>query len=257
VQPTDHSGAYPQFVFALLCVPAYYLYAKQHLFRLAVVASRYVPLYENVTIMDEVMVLEMVFVALSHVVFVLCIGFLIGFDPRSLVLDPSLASAYLLLVSGLLGAGAMLATATIARFVTAIIEDTNPQLRKTHWALVARSGWLRHHLVTLKLLPFPVGLLLSSIQVGCEEIYFRGILLGAFAQSLGWIAVAASSIAFIVMQAFHMPSALHAMFPIVGASVMVFVFVPLFYLTGSITPCIVAHLAFFFSSLLMNDSSEG
>jgi membrane protease YdiL (CAAX protease family) len=256
VQPTHHLNAYWLFGFALLCVPAYYLYAKQYLFRLAVVVSRHVALPDNVTVMDEMMVIEMIFVAVSHAVFVVCIGALIGFDPGALVLRPSLVSAYILLVSGLLGAGAMLATATVARFVTAVAEDTDPKLQKTHWGLVAKSGWLRHHLVTLKFLPFPLGLLLSSIQVGCEEIYFRGILLGAFAQSLGWVAVGGSSIAFIVMQVFHMPSALHAMFPVVGASVMVFVFIPMFYLTGSITPCIVAHLAFFFSSLLMN-SSEG
>ena len=88
------------------------------------------------------------------------------------------------------------------------------------------------------------------MQIGAEETVFRGILIPYFNQDSVIISVIISTALFILMQAFHMPSLLSALFPMIGATVMGIVHGILFINNPSIIPLIIAHLSFFIFTLI-------
>jgi membrane protease YdiL (CAAX protease family) len=112
------------------------------------------------------------------------------------------------------------------------------------WLTMARAGWMRHHLRTIEIAPLPLTGALILLQVGSEELVFRGVMINVFQPAGAALAVGASVVLFTLMQAFQMPTWYSAMFPMVGAFVMGIVHGVLFLLVPDILPLIVAHLSF-------------
>ncbi|WP_134662544.1 MULTISPECIES: type II CAAX prenyl endopeptidase Rce1 family protein [unclassified Amycolatopsis] len=131
----------------------------------------------------------------------------------------------------------------------AAIRQTGPVTVKA-WLAVGRGGWLRHHFKTLEVLPLPVAVAVMAIQVGSEEVVFRGIFLDFFRPAGFAIAFTASFILFVTMQVFFMSSWRAAMFPVIGAVVMGVVQGVLAWYVPNLLPLVVAHIVFFIFAVI-------
>ena len=119
------------------------------------------------------------------------------------------------------------------------------------WAGQSRSGWIRHHLTTARVLPLPLAMLVcSAIQVACEEVVFRGVFIPLLSPAGAEGSAVLAGFLFIAMQVFFMKGWRSAMFPVVGALVMATVHGALFLAFPSIWPLLVAHVMFFFFAVL-------
>ena len=87
------------------------------------------------------------------------------------------------------------------------------------------------------------------MQIGSEEIVFRGITQNYFLSYGNVTAALISLILFVYMQTFLMPSGLSAMFPVVGAFVMGAVHSYLHMKVPFLLPLIIAHMIFFVMSI--------
>ena len=115
------------------------------------------------------------------------------------------------------------------------------------WQTISRAGWIRHHIKSFELLPLYLALPILIIQVGSEELIFRGII-PSFLLNNGYsylLASLVSIVLFVVMQSFHMPSIHSAVFPMVGGLVMGCCHSLLYYLEPDILPLVIAHVTFF------------
>ncbi|MBX6383474.1 MAG: CPBP family intramembrane metalloprotease [Microbispora sp.] len=122
-------------------------------------------------------------------------------------------------------------------------EDGGERTRQ--WLGLSRGGWIRHHLKTMESLSLPLALTLTAVQVGSEEVVFRGLVLTWLRDAGPVLAIAASCLLFTVMQVFLMSSWRAAMFPVVGAIVMGITHSVLFWHYPVLLPLVVAHVTFF------------
>jgi hypothetical protein len=118
------------------------------------------------------------------------------------------------------------------------------------WLVMARGGWMRHHLTTLRAVPLALAVPLMAVQVGSEEIVFRGVLVSSLRPAGPAVALGASCALFVAMQTFLTPSWRTAMFPVVGAGVMGVVHGLLFWSVPLLLPLVVAHVVFFLFAVL-------
>ena len=225
-------------------VVLYYQYGKRALFRLAPVLARATGLPRRLPLEQVTHTGELLLAGLSHLALVTGAGLgaarLGGWPPVLLVLG------------ALLGIAEMSLSALICRLLIGVIPLVRPAGAPAHlndWLTVARAGWMRHHMKAAGILPLPLSLALSSMNVIMEEMVFRGVIIGAFLPFGPLTAVAISTVLFAVMQAFLMPSAYAAMFPVVGALVMGVVHGLLFLAVPSVWPLVAAHMMFFFFAI--------
>ncbi|GGO06647.1 hypothetical protein GCM10010116_13170 [Microbispora rosea subsp. aerata] len=122
-------------------------------------------------------------------------------------------------------------------------EDRGERTRQ--WLGLSRGGWIRHHLKTMEAVSLPLALALTAVQVGSEEIVFRGLVLTWLRDAGPVLAIATSCLLFTVMQVFLMSSWRAAMFPVVGAIVMGVTHSVLFWHYPVLLPLVVAHVTFF------------
>lgn len=133
------------------------------------------------------------------------------------------------------------------------------------WTDYSRAGWMRHHLVASKTVARSVSVPLTTLQVACEEVVFRGAfplaLAAGFSGGWPWTpgasalspaplawGLAVSSVFFVVMQAFFMPSWRSAMFPVVGSLLMSITHSYLYLTVGELWPLVLAHAVSFFAA---------
>jgi hypothetical protein len=117
------------------------------------------------------------------------------------------------------------------------------------WMLLARAGWMRWFLRTLKISPAS-SFALSTLYVAGEEIIFRGFVVGALRSHGIVVAVGVSAALFIAAQMFRMPSWESAMFPMLGALVVGITNALLFFYVPWLLPLIVAHAVFFAAAIV-------
>jgi len=113
------------------------------------------------------------------------------------------------------------------------------------WLATGRGGWIRFYLRTAEIAPAPLLLAVTAFYVTVEETLFRGVLITFLSAEGAGFAVAVSTIMFVTVQVFHMPSWRAAMFPALGGLVVGVVHGVLFVTTGDLAPLIVAHLMMF------------
>jgi membrane protease YdiL (CAAX protease family) len=118
------------------------------------------------------------------------------------------------------------------------------------WLIMTRSGWLRHYFHTIEVLPLMLSLPIVFGQVFCEELMFRGILISYFLPAGPWVAIIASTVLFMVMQLFHLPSWLSGIFPLVGSMVIGLINGILYAKFFNLLPLVIAHFTFFIAAVL-------
>ncbi len=198
-------------------------------------------------------VIELIIIALSHVLLCFTLLYILGLSFS----DIGLKSVSLLdLVYGaLLGIAEMSLSSLLCLAAIKLMQkkekDLAPQTNE-EWQTIARGGWVRHHIQSFEILPFFAALFVLLLQVGSEELIFRGIIVGSFTKiGVSWlISIPFSLTLFIVMQAFHTPGLKTALFPMIGATLMGTVHALLYYLVPSLPPLIIAHVVFFLMTVI-------
>ncbi|GAA2319191.1 hypothetical protein GCM10010149_84780 [Nonomuraea roseoviolacea subsp. roseoviolacea] len=243
----------------------YYYAGKKLLLRLARhCAEKTVRWGLSRSVLEKTALYELVLVVASHILVVVALlawrGSVLpglGVDVGTLVLLPFGAA---------LGVAQMVTSIFICQVLISAIGagQANERIRRllrlspaqaraispAAWTDYSRAGWMRHHLVARTALPGAASVLLTTLQVTCEEIVFRGVFpllvaSSAWGLDLGlWV----SGVLFVLMQAFFMPSWRSAMFPLVGAAMMAATHGCLYASTGKIWPLVVAHAVSFFAA---------
>ncbi|MBE1493141.1 hypothetical protein H4696_000241 [Amycolatopsis lexingtonensis] len=245
-------------------VIGYYWLGKTALFKAAgTLAKRTRAKAGKLDVAQRTAVLELAAAGLSHVLLVVLLVLVTGVGPGVVLSGadrPDLLALGALLGVGELALGSLLCRAVIEVSLAARLPArTGAHLGSTEdeqgtglrsWLGRSRGGWIRHHLVTLKVLPLPVAVLLTGTQVASEETVFRAIALTWLRDAGPAVALSTSIALFVVMQAFFMSSWQAALFPVVGGVVMGIVHGLVFWAVPAVAPLVVAHVVFFFFAVL-------
>lgn len=120
----------------------------------------------------------------------------------------------------------------------------------SNWLNMCRSGWMRHHIQTLEVLPLPLAYLVTFSQVTCEEIVFKGAIINYFKSYSLLFAIIFSIVTFSGMQVFFMPNRKSMIFPVCGAFIVGTVSSLVYWQTFSLLPIIIAHFFLFVIAVL-------
>ncbi|GAA2786896.1 CPBP family glutamic-type intramembrane protease [Crossiella cryophila] len=256
-----------KFLLAAAFVVLYYRYCKQWLFAGAQRLAQRVNFVSRYDRSEVGGVLELMAAAVSHLAVVVILLGVTGISLAEAGLGS--VSPTLIVLGALLGIGEM----ALASFLCRLLIEASLRWNRRRalsgsrpsgatdsprsgpatvksWLAVGRGGWLRHHFATLQVLPLPAAVCVVSLQVGCEEVVFRGILLNTFRPAGPVVAILASTVLFVGMQVFFMSSWRAAMFPVVGALVMGVVHGLLAWQVPELLPLVVAHLVFFLFAVI-------
>ena len=196
-------------------------------------------------------IIEIVLIASSHLIFFITLSYFLNIFSEQLGLNHF---HYIEVIYGiLLGIGMMAITTMLCRFIMVFSKlffaNKIPKEMKS-WMVLARGGWMRHHLHNFQILPFFAALLVLFVQIGSEEIIFRGILINYFLSNGILVAIILSTLFFVLMQAFQTPNWIVAMFPMVGSLVSGVFFSIVYLKTKALISLIIAHVVFFIIAAL-------
>lgn len=257
-----------QYLYRLLLISflliLYYKYIKTWLIRFAHHITPYLSTYYSVGILiptsDIIGTLELLFIALSHVIF--CIFLFINLRthyihyPGQMLLwnfSINYQVTITLFIDGiLLGIGCMAVSGLLCKITIHLLRLFNKHIDcdLKNWLTMSRGGWIKHHLQLIEILPLYLSIIILCLQVGSEEIIFRYILLNYFLPFGQWIAFFTSISLFIMMQCFLMNRWQSAIFPMIGAGVMGFVHSLLYFHLPILWPLIIAHISFFLFAII-------
>lgn len=239
-----------QLMIITLLLILFYNYFKKIIFKIAPMLVPYLPFAKNSPYTQIVGAIELTLVALCHVGF--CIALINIFHVNSLFICGSI-NLLSLFYGALIGIGSMgisVLLCTIGmHFMMYFFPTRSPQSLKG-WLVVSQAGWMRHHKHTIRMFPLLLGLIIITLQIGSEEIIFRAVIIQQFLAYGTLSAFLVSTVLFILMQIFHMPSFVSAMFPVLGATVMGIIHASLYLRVPSIIPMVVAHLTFFIFTII-------
>ena len=194
---------------------------------------------------------ELALVATSHVFFVLCLLAILKISFS--YLGFSNFRFYDLIYGILLGIGEMsfssLVCLAVIKGLQKIIPDRVPQ-NSSEWLVIARGGWVRHHIQSFEIFPIFIAFFILLLQVGSEEVIFRCIIPHSLKAYGPLYSYGIATLLFIWMQAFHTPNWKTAIFPMIGALIMGILHSYLFYSVPRMFPLIIAHITFFLMSLI-------
>lgn len=248
----------PRIIVVGFLLVGYYYFVKKFLIQIARYFSFHTRSFTTKS-KDEIKgVSELVLIVAGHLCFML---FMLWFSGLSIsALSLSLEQIPVLIAGIFLGISELAISMFACEIVMAFYESgqtikTDHSLLKalnlplikdsSSWMSSSRGGWIRHHLTAVRVLPFPIAIVLSSVQVACEELVFRAILFSVFADFGKFYTILVSGAYFVLMQALFMQSKRAAMFPMVGALTMAILHGVLFSQTGYIWPLVIAHITFF------------
>lgn len=180
------------------------------------------------------------FILLLHVTGV-SVGQLIAFDP------------ILILYGILLGLGEMALSSFGSHIALRVIMQLFPSHGPTElnsWLTLARGGWMRYYLSTVKISPLPVVCFLTLTYVLVEELIFRGVIITYFLSQSRGLALVISIIFFVAAQILHTPNWRTAMFPVIGALIVGTIHGLLFLAVPNVLPLVVAHFVFFIVAVI-------
>jgi membrane protease YdiL (CAAX protease family) len=234
----------------LLCVTAavfgYYYFYLHALLRLAHAISKRLVARTHRTFSEIAGIVELSLFATSHVLFCIALLLSMGLTPRALVLRAVGPATVLFgIVLGIAEMGFASFLCRLAIETTKLALPTKAPQDLTSWLTIAKGGWMRHHLRTVEVAPWPLIAVLLVMQISSEEIVFRGVVANVASAAGTVAAVVLSALLFSIIQGFLMPSWQSAMFPIIGGVVMGVVHGMLYMAVPNVVPLVVAHLAFF------------
>jgi hypothetical protein len=236
---------------ALILIVVYYKYGKSVLIYYAPSVTRYLSLTKYFPKSDIEGTVELTMIAVSHVIF--CTVLIVITPIQWPIVNINLITIPIYFLYGiLLGIGCMGVSGLFCKIAIQIINifKINHTYDLKTWLTIGRGGWIKHHLQSIEILPIYLSLSVLAMQVGSEEIIFRGILLNYFIQFGSAIAFFTAWSLFVLMQAFLMHRWQGAIFPMIGAAVMGFVHSILYLQVPILWPLIVAHITFFLFSVI-------
>ena len=189
-------------------------------------------------------------IALSHGVFCWILVYLLGSNIDLTQLKS--ISPFFIFYGILLGIGEMGFSSLLCLIFICILQKLFPKRvpqEAESWNTISKGGWIRHHIHIIRAFSPVIALPIILMQIGSEEIVFRGIIQNYFLSYGNVTAALISLILFVYMQTFLMPSGLSAMFPVVGAFVMGAVHSYLHMKVPFLLPLIIAHMIFFVMSI--------
>jgi len=136
----------------------------------------------------------------------------------------------------------------ISNVVMRLVQLVHPvrhSSSKSSWFVAVEGGWMRSFLKTVEIVPMPFAVSAIILYIAMEEVVFRGVVINALIPWGQAAAVSISTVFFVLVQAFHMPSWRSAAFPIVSASVMGPLHGSLYVAVPDLAPLIVAHSTMF------------
>lgn len=229
-------------VFALLLIYSYYYLFKLCLPVPAVLLARAFKMTQKYPLEEAKSAVGFVLVSLSHIIFVLLLSLILKVHLRSLNIYHF--SLYDCSFGLLLGPGLAGTTAIISLFVTKLYAILfSCSLQQIYLGL--SSGWIKSYAAIKKLTPTYISIPLIISQLACEEFVFRVIFQNYFLASGLLFSIIISTLLFVFMQIFLMPTVRGALFPVIGALMMGPIHGIAFTITHSIWPLIISHTAFF------------
>jgi membrane protease YdiL (CAAX protease family) len=113
------------------------------------------------------------------------------------------------------------------------------------WVVMGRGGWMHVYIRAAEILPWPLLVCLTISYVAVEEVIFRAVIISFLSPYSALAAVTVSTLLFVAVQVFHMPSWRAAMFTAAGGLTVGVVHGTLFLVTEGVVPLIIAHFAMF------------
>ncbi|MFF5207632.1 CPBP family intramembrane glutamic endopeptidase [Streptosporangium sp. NPDC000396] len=235
----------------------YYKYAKTALFAACRRAAHLLPFAGRWDASERGSVLELAAAGASHVLVVILLALVTGIDVGGLPTGwnrPDLIGLGAAIGVGEVALGSLLCRVLIEGVqargrrhasARALPATAAGQERMRQWLGLSRGGWIRHHLKTMEVVSLPLAVMLTAVQVGSEEVVFRGLMLTWLRDAGPLLAIGLSCLLFTVMQVFLMSSWRAAMFPVVGAIVMGVTHSVLYWHYPALIPLMVAHVTFF------------
>ena len=159
---------------------------------------------------------------------------------------------------GLLLGAAEMATANFLVIVMmtslAFVGSSDIKNRLKGWKEMSYGGWINFFKISRENSNGYIIVLLIIFHIVIEELLFRGIVLQTYFQIEGIpysVVLILPTLLFVLAQLAGMPSLWHAFFPMCSALVMGFVHNWLLLKVASIIPLIVAHITYFYLSVLL------
>jgi hypothetical protein len=236
---------------AVIIMITYYKYIKSFIIYCAPFVTKQLSLTRYFPKSDIEGTIELALIAMSHVLFCTVLITVIPIDWPVTKIKWTFIPIYslygILLGIGCMGISGLFCKVAV-QVINTIKKDNQYDLKT--WLTIARGGWIKHHLQSIEILPIYLSLFILAMQVGSEEVIFRGILLNYFMPFGKLTAFFSAWSLFIVMQGFLMYRWQTALFPMIGATVMGFVHSVLYLQVPLLWPLIIAHITFFLFSVI-------
>jgi membrane protease YdiL (CAAX protease family) len=222
----------------------FYYFFKAGVYRFSPVIARQTSLIKYHPFSQVVGAVELSSISVLHVIFCILLALFFHINLIPIFLNSTITDC---LCGVLIGMGSvctaiLLCTVAIKIVECVVYHNDGPSLDE--WTAISGAGWMRHYKHTIKLFPLVIAILIITLQIGSEEIIFRGILIPLFEPYGAGVAFIVSTVLFVLMQWFHMPSLISAMFPVIGATVMGIIHGFLYIHHAAVTPLIISHLTF-------------
>lgn len=236
----------------IVLIYGFYKYAKQSIITASSVVKNKVLWLRHISSDDLQGAVELILISLAHTLLAMSLIVFFKIDTNTLFfanLSPRLIFLGILLGIAQMGLSMLVNRALIQTFTH--LKHKNLPRDIQDWISASRSGWIRHHLSLLKVLPFYVAIVFTLLQISSEEIIFRGVLFNLYQSHFGFmVSTLLSTLFFSYMQSFLMPSKVSAMFPVVGALIMGVSNCYLMSLIPNIVPLVIGHITFFIIAVL-------
>lgn len=232
-----------------LIILLYYKYIKEYLIFLTPKLAHYFRLTSYFPKHDVEGVLELLLIAVSHTLF--CCLLILALPITRPIVHVSLFDFFMYSIYGLLlGIACMGVAGLFCKIIILLLGNFNHHYDLKTWQTFGRGGWIKHHLQSIEILPLSISLTILVMQVGSEEIIFRGLIINYFLAYGYWIAFSIAFFSFVFMQLFLMNKWQSALFPVIGAGVMGIAHTWLYMQIPILWPLIIAHVSFFIFSIL-------
>lgn len=231
-------------------IQLYYHYIKKYIFSRAPKWAIASGLTRHYTLTVATGAVQFMAIVLTHVIVCISLCAMTGIQPPFTPVLPLLS----VLSCVLIGIGCVCVATLLCQcgmhIGKAFFPVTVPETEEGWWC-VARAGWMRHHQHHRMILPCGLAFTMVLLQLAAEEIIFRVVMLQLLHDAGAVTAIILSTLYFMYMQTFHLPSFASAMFPVIGALVLGLVNAVLYTCDSSVMALLIVHMSYFIVAILL------
>jgi len=228
---------------AMVSIYAYCTVVRRFILSKAYIIARHLKFTRSYPLSAVKDIVGSIFITFSLVLFCALLLFILKMQPSQLGLfhwDP------IMIFYGLLvGVGEAGVALLIYQTVMSGIKTLFPNVAATTCRVrfnINSNGWPHHNKRFMQITSLSMLLLMILIQAGAQEIIFRGVMIHYFSPYGGGVAIAISTLLFILMVALLYPMNTNTMFTSVAALVIGVVHGILYLNSATLLPLIVAHV---------------